>query len=243
MIAQAGPARNGYAGPASLRQRTLSALSSALVLALLGYIVVRMGDIDWRPPGSDQRLTAITIRAASASAAKKAAAPEKPHSAAVPQVQVQVIPPMVAIPVPKAPTQAFIRMSNADLAAADISRLGGGGAGQGASSQDYGPGEGPQGQRLFRAEWVREPSRAELAGYMTEHSVRADWAEIACRTIEHYHVDNCQSLGESPPGSGLARSLRQAAWQFLVRPPSIDGKPQVGAWVRIHFDFTHGTAK
>ena len=62
-------------------------------------------------------------------------------------------------------------------------------------------------------------------------------ADIACRMIENNRVENCQIIGENPRGTGLAQALRKAAWQFLVKPPRIDNKPQLGVWVRIHFDF------
>jgi protein TonB len=111
-------------------------------------------------------------------------------------------------------------------------------ASQGSASA-AGPGEGPGGAHLYNAEWYREPTDAELVTYMPHRDVGGGWAMIACKTQDHFHVDDCQELGESPPGSGLARALRQAAWQFLVRPPRIDGKPMIGAWVRIRFDFKH----
>lgn len=81
-------------------------------------------------------------------------------------------------------------------------------------------------------------SDAELAFYMPKDRSEG-WATISCRTIERYHVDNCQVLGESP-GSGIGSALRQAAWQFLVLPPRVNGRPMIGTWVRIRFDLVKG---
>lgn len=107
------------------------------------------------------------------------------------------------------------------------------------SASAYGPGEGPGGRRLYNAEWFpRRPSDAELNGYLRSPPPPGGWALIACRTIPGYRVENCQILGESPVGSGLARSMREAAWQFRVRAPRVNGKEMIGEWVRIRIDFT-----
>jgi protein TonB len=44
-------------------------------------------------------------------------------------------------------------------------------------------------------------------------------------------------MGESPLGSGFARAVREAAWQFRVLPPRINGQPVIGAWVRIRITY------
>ena len=177
----------------------------------------------------------VKIAAKSASAAAARAQPQ-------PKVAAETPPP----PVPVSPLWGDKSL----LAGADIGRMSAAGDGAAASSGAgsgkgsgpvSGPGEGPGGSRLYNAEWYRRPSHAEIAGYMPPNGVPpGGWGEIACKTIPGNQVENCRSLGESPPGSGIARGLRQAAWQFRVLPPRIDGRPVIGAWVRIHFDFTVG---
>ncbi|MBT2188535.1 cell envelope integrity protein TolA [Sphingobium sp. H33] len=169
---------------------------------------------------------------------ESASAASEPKPTPTPPVEQPKTPPP---PIPIGPS--WLNMSRAEFAASDISKMAraqrntGDSGDTGDSSSTYGPGEGPGGVRLYNADWYRKPTDAEIGGYMTASMPRRGWGLIACQTIERYHVDNCQTLGESPLGSGFGRAVREAAWQFLVMPPRINGKPQVGAWVRIRIDY------
>lgn len=137
----------------------------------------------------------------------------------------------------------FLTLNREQMASADIGNLpkktaGVGDSGTGNAKAVAGPGEGPGGVQLYEAEWYRRPTQAELSTYLPTNAPSQGYGLVACKTIDHFHVENCQTISEYPMGSGLARAVRLAAWQFLVRPPRIDGKPQVGAWVRIRIDYT-----
>lgn len=161
-------------------------------------------------------------------------------------------PPAVRAPRPvvrpaKDASLPFLEMDSAQMASADIGRMpakaaGEGTSGQGQSAAAAGPGEGPGGVQLFEAEWYRRPSHAELATYIPPNAPSSGWGLVACKTVDDFRVENCQALGESPVGSGFARAVRLAAWQFLVRPPRVNGKPMVGSWVRIRIDYSRSSA-
>lgn len=212
-----------------------------MVLGIL-LALLDMGALGPGSNGAGTRLVSIEVaRPQPAKSTQRHQEATKAANAAR-QVQPQPEPPQ-PVPIPTA-QPAFIHLSHNEFAAADISRLPKGdkdSAEQGASrgnASAYGPGEGPGGAHLFNAQWYREPTHAELATYLPAGAPPGSWATIACRTIDHFHVENCQELDESPPGSGLARALRRASWQFLVRPPRLEGKVLIGSWVRIRFDFT-----
>lgn len=140
-------------------------------------------------------------------------------------------------PVPGPP--GFIHMTHDEMAAADIGKMPRGGpisGDTGSGGAGEGIGKGPDGSVMYRGDWYRKPTQAELNPYIKSNAPAGSWAYIACRTAEHYHVVDCQALDESPRGSGLARGYVNASWQFLFRPPKIDGKPQIGVWVAFRLD-------
>jgi protein TonB len=169
----------------------------------------------------------------------------EPKTAVNQPVRVPQTPPL---PRPKTPPKTqpeMVLLSREDYVASDLGALpsrGGGTKGQGEGSES-GAGDGPGGVHLYNARWYVEPKHGELAYYLPRGAPPNSWATIACRTVANYHVEDCVALEESPPGSRLANALRQASWQFLVRPPSADGRPLIGSWVRIRFDWTQSPGK
>lgn len=219
-------------------------MGSALVflLCLLALLSLGIGGMGKAPDAGHLVSIDMSPRPAGPQAkAVKAVAAQ--HSAATAQPRTQPETPPQPVPTPPPPAN-FIRLSHEDFAASDISAIGRRHAAEASAqaAQDkanaMGPGAGPGGARLYNAQWYREPLDAELRPYLDHGAPEGSWAIIACQTVERFHVENCQEMDEYPAGSGLARGLRRAAWQFLVWPPRVDGKPQIGTWVRIRFDFS-----
>lgn len=228
-------------GPSPRRRVASLALALAIeALLLLAFLTINFRD-PLSPGGTGTRITTFDVATErqdrSASAQKQAEAQPQPERPVTP-----IPPPKVVLP-PR--PLDMIELTREDYAKADIAKLGSNASG--ASDQLAGgsaPGDservgtGPGGQPLYAAEWYREPTNTELAAYLPKTMPEGGgWGLIACKTAERYRVTDCVELGNSPPGSRLAGAARQAAWQFMVRPPRVGGKPMIGEWVRIRIDY------
>lgn len=224
-------------------------MAFALVLNLLLLLALFTLSPQFEPPKVDDRLPVtfdVETGEKTDQQQAKAEKTEKREKQSSPQKQAD---PVVRPPVPvEKPAEQppspfpFLTLNREQMAAADIGNLPKGtqgvGEGKGNSSAVQGPGEGPGGVQLYEAEWYRRPTHAELSTYLPANAPARGYGLVACKTIDHYHVENCQILGEYPLGSGLAKAVRLAAWQFLVMPPRVNGKQMVGSWVRIRIDYT-----
>lgn len=225
----------------SPRSRAASAVLALAVGLGLFLLLLTMGVLPDRLTDSNV-LTTFDVRPKAETDTRSAA---KAASRATPTPRPANPPPVTAPPPTPAVFPDMIILSSRDFAAADIGRIQrsprGGGTDGAAATADSGSGDsaigaGPDGQPMYNAAWYREPTRAEMATYMPKQRVIGEsWGLIICKTGQRYRVEDCRELGEAP-GSGMAGAMRQAAWQFLVRPPSVGGKPLIGAWVRIRFD-------
>ena len=260
--------RSAYHPSSSKTRVSTRRRSAAFVLTVIAHILIILLLLRLAPSAvvkPEERRDPVTFQMApdqsTPTPAKRTPSPTKQKRAsggspprAAPRAESAQAPPAPPKSPPPLPIKMLGGMEMFD--AADISKMpahpedqlaggdGGSGTGKGQDSGSaYGPGEGPGGQRLYNAEWYREPTHAELAEFLPNGAPPGGWALIACKTIANYQVENCRSLGESPVGSGLSRAMRQSAWQFRIRPPRINGKPMIGAWVKIRIDFTQGGDK
>lgn len=206
------------------------AVNGALLLALLTLGIIPL------PQQKSSRATVVDLIPESHSRESRvtpaAARPNKPVPKP-PPIILPVKPTIAPPPRPAKKSPPWIEMSSDQMAAADLRNLPRGDPGAGDSEE---VGRGPHGEILYAAEWAREPTDAELSGYLPK-SAPDGWGLIACKTIPGNRVDDCVELGQSPAGSHLASAVRQAAWQFRVRPPRKGGKPMIGEWVRIRIDY------
>ncbi len=226
------------------------ALSFGLALAIEVALLLALLTLDWRekkvPEFAGDRLTTFDISAETEQDKSRAvqkqpdvvANPKPPRPA--PQI------PKPQIKLPERPLQ-MIEVTPEEFKAADIANLGTAGGGQSQGQQmAEGPrpgdsarvGTAPNGEPLYAAEWYREPTHTELGAYLPKRMPEGGgWGMVACKTAPRFRVEDCVELGQGPAGSHLAGAVRQAAWQFLVRPPRVGGKPMIGEWVRIRIDY------
>lgn len=244
------PLATGSSTRPPLRERAAGILLTLFIHLLLFALLLTLAPADLTRRLKEDTLATFTIAPADDKVADKpkpkgatkaakqsgGGAPRQP----APPAQTQPKPPAEAVDLSK----YMIVMKRSDFAAADIGKMASqrqSGSGQSSGPDDgakAGPGEGPGGAPLYNAQWYREPTHAELVTYLPPRGAPAgSWATIACRTIDDYRVEDCRQLDESPIGSGLSKALRLASWQFRVRPPRIGGRPLIGSWVRIRFDF------
>jgi len=215
-------------------------LALAINIGLL-LILMTLGII---PPPSEHTLRGITVdlipeQNSASQTQSKQVQPVHPHED---QTRPTVKPPPIILPVkptiepPPQPTKKskpWIEMSKEDMAASDISKVASAGSGSAGDSEVVG--QGPNGEAMYAAEWARRPTNAEVDGYLPKNAPDG-FGLVACKTIPGDRVEDCVELDQTP-GSHLASAVRQAAWQFRVRPPRKGGKALIGSWVRIEIDY------
>jgi len=154
-----------------------------------------------------------------------------------PTIVLPVKPTIAPPPPPVNKPPLWIEMSHDEMASGDIAK-GSPSAGSGSGDDSEAVGRGPNGETLYAAEWARHPTDAELSGYLPA-SAPDGFGLIACKTIPGDRVEDCIELDQEPHGSHLASAVRQAAWQFRVRPPRKNGRAMIGEWVEIRIDYYH----
>jgi hypothetical protein len=222
------------------RRGTSLALTIAAHLLLL-LLLLQTTNLRFAPPGDEPGLVALDIAPPSRAAARQERTQARRAKASAAEPPPPVPPAPVPPPQPVQPWTINPELAGFDLRDVPSTPRAAAGPpgpaeGDADGDSDDSVGTAPGGGRLYNAECVREPTDAELAFYMPRGVTGA--GVVACRTVARNKVEDCREIGDSPPGAGIARGVREAAWQFLVRPPRKNGQPMIGSWVRIQITLT-----
>ncbi len=247
-----------FADTGLLRRRGAALLIAlAIELLLLALLLFFVPPLPGRKQGNSLNVFGIDASKGEESPDKKPAEKQRKKSAPTQKAQAQPqtqppppVPQPVESPVPVGPP-TFVKLSRNDYQQGDIAKVpsrapadatdgataDAGGGGGGSNDTPVAGRKGRHGETLYVAEWYREPRNAELNPYINQNRARfPGFGLVACRTVARYKVEDCYELDETR-GTGFAGSVRQAAFQFLVRPPRVNDKIMVGAWVVIRIDY------
>lgn len=215
----------------------------ALALAVnLGLLLILL-TIDNFVPVAEKAARAVVVSLlpnsedVAAERARRRVEQSKTQPAVKPPPTVIPSKPTIAKPPPPPPAdkpQPFVEVTKDQMAEADLSNLPPGTGSEDRDSQVVG--RGPNGETLYAAEWARHPTNTELGAYLPPNAPDG-FGLVACKTAEGDRVEDCIELDQGPHGSHLASAVRQAAWQFRVRPPRKNGRPMIGSWVQIRIDY------
>lgn len=230
---------------ASTRSRYGAAVLSALVCVGLLLVLLAMAAIHDLGRGNSTILTALKLTQPPVEDKKvvqphKAARAPDPAQNTAPAASMK-IPPHVEVNNPNKVEwpEGFIHTNHLDMANGDIAKIHSGvapGNAQASGGGGHSMGDGPDDRGYYKADWYRKPHMSELDPFWPAEKRKTGWGMIVCRTAPNHRVEDCRELEESEHGLGLARAMRQAAGNLLVRAPKHGNEDMIGVWVTIRFD-------
>jgi protein TonB len=148
-----------------------------------------------------------------------------PEPALVPDT----VAPAVIAPIVDLPKTEYALEGPASSASGTAS-AGGAGSGTGSNS-------GSGGAVIYRAQWQKLNTAEELHRKVPRSAPARGVGEIVCRAAKGFKVTDCKIWGETPKGSGFGQAVLGIAHLFRVKPPLVDGEPQIGAWVLVSISY------
>lgn len=188
-----------------------------IVLALLGLGASR------RLPGNPSSATVVDLIVASDQAepspskAERPTPMDEPVPIPPPPIILPIKPPIILPPVPERPLD-MIELTKEDYAAADIGKLAPPeeGAGSGGAGDSKEAGRGPNGEVLYNAEWAREPTNAELRGYLPARIIRLGRGRVP----DHRRAPGRGLHRAGEPSARLAACKRGSAGGVAIPGPA-----------------------